>query len=202
MNVWLSFVRIQICRTLSSTRTQSVMTREQTASALSGARTIFNGVNAETVFTAQTAPLPELSVGEILVKVKRREKKTNVSDFFSSKVRLASICMSDVHTITGQRIEPTPRFVVTFDRRKFRWVFCFQRSRSRGRRWNCRSSSTRKWIENRWSFDVFCCRLLWRMWILYERFKSKVCQTFQGKTTKKFSLSYLLSSFFSMATQN
>ena len=58
------------------------MTREQTASALSGARTIFNGVNAESVFTAQTAPLPELSIGEILVKVKRRKEKQTFEIFF------------------------------------------------------------------------------------------------------------------------
>ncbi|CAF4217387.1 unnamed protein product [Rotaria socialis] len=58
---------------------------------ISGVRTVFNGLNSETMFVAQTASLPELALGEILVKV-----------------RLASICMSDVHTITGQRIEPTP----------------------------------------------------------------------------------------------
>ena len=45
------------------------MAREQSAYPLSGARTIFNGVNAETVFAAQTVPLPELSPGEILAKV-------------------------------------------------------------------------------------------------------------------------------------
>ncbi|CAF1242589.1 unnamed protein product [Adineta steineri] len=43
------------------------------------------------MFAAQTGFLPEIGPGEILVKV-----------------RLASICMSDVHTITGHRIEPTP----------------------------------------------------------------------------------------------
>ncbi len=35
----------------------------------SGARTVFNGISAETMFTAQTALLPELAPGEILVKV-------------------------------------------------------------------------------------------------------------------------------------
>ncbi|CAF1642062.1 unnamed protein product [Adineta ricciae] len=58
---------------------------------ISGARTVFNGVDSKTMFAPQNIPLPELAPGEIL-----------------AKVRLASICMSDVHTITGHRIEPTP----------------------------------------------------------------------------------------------
>jgi hypothetical protein len=36
---------------------------------ISAARTVFNGTNAETMFTAQSAFLPELAPGEILVKV-------------------------------------------------------------------------------------------------------------------------------------
>ena len=36
--------------------------------------------------------LPALSDGEVLVKV-----------------RAATICISDIHTVTGARIEPTPR---------------------------------------------------------------------------------------------
>jgi hypothetical protein len=38
---------------------------------ISAARTIFNGTSAETMFTAQTTLLPELSPGEILVKVNK-----------------------------------------------------------------------------------------------------------------------------------
>ncbi|CAF1176197.1 unnamed protein product [Rotaria sordida] len=56
-----------------------------------GERIVFNGLNSEKMFSSETVPLPELAPGEILVKV-----------------RLASICMSDVHTTTGQRVEPTP----------------------------------------------------------------------------------------------
>ncbi|UJR10424.1 hypothetical protein I4U23_014628 [Adineta vaga] len=67
------------------------MIRDQDTIPILGARTIFNGTNSSEIFTAEIVPLPELAPGEILVKV-----------------RLASICMSDVHTITGQRIEPTP----------------------------------------------------------------------------------------------
>jgi hypothetical protein len=36
---------------------------------ISGARTVFNGTSAQTMFTAQTEFLPELAPGEILVKV-------------------------------------------------------------------------------------------------------------------------------------
>ncbi|CAM4775092.1 unnamed protein product [Rotaria magnacalcarata] len=56
-----------------------------------GERVVFNGLNSEEMFSSEITPLPELAPGEILVKV-----------------RLASICMSDVYTVTGQRIEPTP----------------------------------------------------------------------------------------------
>ncbi|CAF0890976.1 unnamed protein product [Rotaria sp. Silwood1] len=56
-----------------------------------GERIVFNGLNSEVMFSSETVPLPELAPGEILVKV-----------------RLASICVSDVHTVKGQRIEPTP----------------------------------------------------------------------------------------------
>ena len=38
---------------------------------ISAARTVFNGVNAKTMFTAQTTLLPELAPGEILVKVNK-----------------------------------------------------------------------------------------------------------------------------------
>jgi hypothetical protein len=36
---------------------------------VSGARTVFNGIGSETMFAAETALLPELAPGEILVKV-------------------------------------------------------------------------------------------------------------------------------------
>ncbi len=39
--------------------------------------------------------LPELGDGEVLVKV-----------------RAATICISDIHTVTGARIEPTPRSIL------------------------------------------------------------------------------------------
>ncbi|CAF0864766.1 unnamed protein product [Adineta ricciae] len=76
-----------ISRSFSSVQTKSKLKTNP----ISGARTVFNGVDSKTMFAAQNIPLPELAPGEIL-----------------AKVRLASICMSDVHTITGHRIEPTP----------------------------------------------------------------------------------------------
>ena len=61
---------------------------------LSGAaqRFIFNGTNANPMFHLESVQLPELKNGEILVKV-----------------RAATICLSDIHTVCGNRIEPTPR---------------------------------------------------------------------------------------------
>ncbi|CAF4787964.1 unnamed protein product, partial [Rotaria sp. Silwood1] len=67
------------------------MPHAEKAHSVSGVRSVFNGIGSQTMFAAQTGFIPDLTAGEILVKV-----------------RLASICMSDVHTITGQRIEPTP----------------------------------------------------------------------------------------------
>jgi hypothetical protein len=85
------------------------MTRDQETDPTSGVRNVFHGINSEQMFTAETVPLPELGVGEILVKVIKClfDKRIVLMDY--SKVRLASICLSDVHTITGQRTEPTPR---------------------------------------------------------------------------------------------
>jgi D-arabinose 1-dehydrogenase-like Zn-dependent alcohol dehydrogenase len=57
-----------------------------------GLRYIFNGTNAKPMFHIEKVPLPELNDGEILVKV-----------------RTATICLSDIHTVCGTRIEPTPR---------------------------------------------------------------------------------------------
>ncbi|CAF1531350.1 unnamed protein product [Adineta steineri] len=69
------------------------MTRDQDTDtdSILGARTVFNGTQSTEMFSEETVSLPELGPGEIL-----------------AKIRLASICMSDVHTIRGQRIEPTP----------------------------------------------------------------------------------------------
>ena len=68
------------------------------------------------MFAAQNIPLPELAPGEILAKVDQYEYRSTKTRIFLSllflKVRLASICMSDVHTITGHRIEPTPRYFI------------------------------------------------------------------------------------------
>ena len=36
---------------------------------VSGTRTVFNGADSKTMFAAETADLPELASGEILVKV-------------------------------------------------------------------------------------------------------------------------------------
>ncbi|CAF0721112.1 unnamed protein product [Rotaria sordida] len=80
-----------ICRTLCSAQKSNATTHTEKTYPISGTRTVFNGINSQTMFAPQTALIPELTPGEILVKV-----------------RLASICMSDVHTIRGQRIEPTP----------------------------------------------------------------------------------------------
>ena len=79
---------------------------------LCGCRIIFDGIDAENMFRSEVVPLPDLSPGEILVRVSRYHITVN-SFLFTNlfQVRLASICMSDVHTITGQRTEPTPRLI-------------------------------------------------------------------------------------------
>ena len=82
--------------------------RDQSTYPATGTRTIFNGIKSENIFAAQTVPLPALAQGEILVKV-IEYSWSSCDVFVQFKVRLASICMSDVHTITGQRVEPTPR---------------------------------------------------------------------------------------------
>ncbi|UJR35518.1 hypothetical protein I4U23_028272 [Adineta vaga] len=80
-----------ISRSFSSIQVQEKINNDLKTYPISGARTVFTGLDSKTMFVAQNTLLPELAPGEILVKV-----------------RLASICMSDVHTITGHRIEPTP----------------------------------------------------------------------------------------------
>jgi len=57
-----------------------------------GNRHVFNGHTNEPMFEMENkVKLPALSDGEVLVKV-----------------RAATICISDIHTVTGARIEPTP----------------------------------------------------------------------------------------------
>jgi len=60
-----------------------------------GERHIFYGHKEEPMFAMETKiDLPELGEDEVLVKV-----------------RAATICISDIHTVTGARIEPTPRLI-------------------------------------------------------------------------------------------
>ena len=63
-------------------------------SSKSGERFVFYGTGADPVFKMESqVDLPILKDGEVLVKV-----------------RAATICLSDIHTVCGTRIEPTPRF--------------------------------------------------------------------------------------------
>ncbi len=56
-------------------------------------RFVFQGVKASPMFEMESSiDLPQLKDGEILVKVKA-----------------ATICLSDIHTVCGNRTEPTPR---------------------------------------------------------------------------------------------
>jgi hypothetical protein len=59
----------QICRLISSSQLPKEMSHDTKTYPISGARTVFNGTSAKTMFTAQTEFLPELTPGEILVKV-------------------------------------------------------------------------------------------------------------------------------------
>lgn len=58
-----------------------------------GSRYVFNGTNAKPMFEMEETKLPILNDGEVLVKV-----------------RTATICLSDLHTVCGTRVEPTPRY--------------------------------------------------------------------------------------------
>ncbi|CAF0709770.1 unnamed protein product [Brachionus calyciflorus] len=61
-------------------------------SSKTGERFVFHGTNANPVFQMESGvDLPVLKDGEVLVKV-----------------RAATICLSDIHTVCGTRIEPTP----------------------------------------------------------------------------------------------
>lgn len=58
-----------------------------------GTRQVFKGHKEEPMFEMESnVHLPKLEEGEVLVKV-----------------RAATICISDIHTVCGTRIEPTPR---------------------------------------------------------------------------------------------
>ena len=57
-----------------------------------GQRVVFHGHLAPKPLVAETVKLPEIQDGEIL-----------------GKILSATICGSDLHTIHGQRIEPSPR---------------------------------------------------------------------------------------------
>lgn len=59
----------QISKIFCSSQVQKGVIYDKKTYPNSGARTVFNGVSAETMFTSQTALLPELAAGEILVKV-------------------------------------------------------------------------------------------------------------------------------------
>lgn len=56
-------------------------------------RIVFLGSHAEPCLIQEVVAIPKLKSGEIL-----------------GKVRMATICGSDLHTISGKRIEATPRF--------------------------------------------------------------------------------------------
>lgn len=55
-------------------------------------RVVFLGAGREPSLFHEFCPIPDLRDGEIL-----------------AKIRLATICGSDVHTITGKRAEAVPR---------------------------------------------------------------------------------------------
>ncbi len=57
-----------------------------------GQRIVFHGHNAPKPLILESAELPEIQGGEIL-----------------GKLLSATICGSDLHTIHGERIEPSPR---------------------------------------------------------------------------------------------
>ena len=62
-----------------------------------GTRMVFLGANRKPCMLPQKCPLPEVKEGEILIKI-----------------RLATICGSDIHTINGMRNEATPRYINYF----------------------------------------------------------------------------------------
>ena len=66
---------------------------QEKAASTRGNRFIFQGLEAEPMFHMESnIDLPMLNEGEVLVKV-----------------RVATICLSDIHTVCGTRKEPAPR---------------------------------------------------------------------------------------------
>ena len=63
-----------------------------TAMASTVARCVFLGPHKELSLLYEECPMPQISDGEIL-----------------AKIRLATICGSDLHTLAGTRREATPR---------------------------------------------------------------------------------------------
>ena len=78
---------------MTQVRNQYVKTWENLDSKPLGNRYVFNGTTSDPMFDMQNnLNLPKIEDGEVLVKV-----------------RAATICLSDIHTVCGARIEPTPR---------------------------------------------------------------------------------------------
>ena len=77
-----------------STRLTWVCLGFTTGMASNAARCVFVGADKGVSLLYEECSMPEISDGEIL-----------------AKVRLATICGSDLHTISGKRKTPTPRWV-------------------------------------------------------------------------------------------
>ena len=80
----------KILPAFSSIKTLSVLA--DSATSTEGQRVIFHGPEKD--LETEFAGLPEIGEGEIL-----------------GKMKAATICGSDLHTIIGRRTEPVPRFV-------------------------------------------------------------------------------------------
>ncbi len=57
-------------------------------------RLVFMGPDKKPFYLSESISIPALQAGQVL-----------------ARIRLATICGSDLHTITGKRKEPTPRYV-------------------------------------------------------------------------------------------
>ncbi len=83
----------KILPALSTGRLLSVLADNATST--EAQRVVFNGPNE--LLESEIADVPEIEEGEIL-----------------GKVRAATICGSDLHTIIGRRQEPVPRYIKIF----------------------------------------------------------------------------------------
>ena len=83
-----------ICYVISTTRKVSThfVRTMSSASSTGGRRVVFQGPSAERLLETEYAKLPDIEEGEIL-----------------GKIKAATICGSDLHTILGKRQEPFPR---------------------------------------------------------------------------------------------